>query len=216
MKQDVYVKSIVRRLKCSGKQKKEIRKEMESDIQTALERGESWEQIEKRIGTPAAAAAEFNENFSEEELKLAKRNRRLKIAAVIAAILAAVVILVWQLIPKSFSLNEQDGGFSKEQIVKQAEQVVHLLDADDFDALRAMSTKRLQQSMTKEILESARQQIGSDWGKFQSFGSVYTGGIDQMGNRIAVVQLVAVYEKKSVTYTISFEEDGKLSGLYMK
>ena len=40
--------------------------------------------------------------------------------------------------------------------------------------------------------------------------------IRQRGQRYAVVQVAVMYENVEVTYTITFDENMKLAGLYMK
>ena len=73
MNQEKYVIAVLKKLKCSGSKKKEIRKELESDIAAALENGESLEEIMARMGSPASLAGEFNDNFSKEEITAFKR-----------------------------------------------------------------------------------------------------------------------------------------------
>lgn len=215
MNQKKYVDTIIRKLQCTKSRKNEIRRELESNIGSALEGGETWEQIEVRMGTPALAAKEFNDNFSDKERKAAKRNRRIKIFIIIAVILLAAVSFVLWLLPKSYSLGE-NGKFDEQTVINKAEEAVELLNADDFEELKAMSTDKMKESMNQETLDAARQQLGSDWGDFQSFGSVYSAETNQFGSWYAIVQLVAVYENRSITYTISFNEDMELSGFYMK
>ena len=215
MNQKKYVNTIIRKLQCSGNRKKEIRRELESNINSALEQGESWEQIEKRMGSPALAAREFNANFSDKERKTAKRNRGMRIFGIIAAVLILAVALVWWMLPKSNELKNSKK-FDEDTVIAQAEKVVELLDSNDFETLKSISTEGVGSVLEQKKMEDVRQQIGSDWGELQSFGSVYTAEAKQMGSTYAVVQMVAVYENLSVTYTISFNESMELSGLYMK
>lgn len=215
MKQKKYIKKIIKRLQCSGSRKKEIRRELEADVQSALEAGESWEQVEKRMGTTAAVAAEFNGNFPDKEKKAAKRNRRIRIVAVIVLILLAAMALVWWLLPKSYPMGEHSD-FEEQTVIDMAEKVVNLLDESDFATLKSMSTDSMQKVMDETTWSQARAQVGDNWGTFQSIGSVYTAELEESGKWFAVVQLTAVYENRTVTYTISFNEKMELSGLYMK
>lgn len=215
MKQENYVKAIVSRLQCSGSRKREIRRELEADIESAMENGESWEQVERRMGTPSAVASEFNSNFPDTERKAAKRSRRIRIILIIAVVLLAAVALVWRLLPKSYPIGTHSD-FEEQTVIDAAEKVVNLLDADDFEMLKAMSTDSMYKFMDEKTWNEARAQVGENWGAFQSFGSVYTAEIRESGGFYAVVQLVAVYENKAVTYTISFNEKMELSGLYIK
>ena len=66
------------------------------------------------------------------------------------------------------------------------------------------------------MIEDARGQVGSDWGEVQSFGNFYMSEIRQNGQRYAAVQVAVTYENVNVIYTITFDENMKLAGLYMK
>ena len=50
----------------------------------------------------------------------------------------------------------------------------------------------------------------------QSIVKVYMQGLKQKGKVMVVTQVDAVYENVSVVYTISFDEDLRLGGLYMR
>lgn len=85
--------------------------------------------------------------------------------------------------------------------------------------LSDISAAEEQGEQTEEILRrmgNAKTQISDDWGNFQSWGSIYLSEVTQQGQTFAVGQATAVYEHVTVTYTISFDEDMKLAGLYMK
>ena len=215
MKQEQYIKTIVRRLQCTGGRKKEIARELEADIQSAIAGGESWEQVQKRMGSPALVASEFNRNFPEKERKGAQRKRRIRIFVIIAAVLLAAAALIWWLLPKNYPLGKH-GVFDEKTVVDAAEKVISLLDDKDYDSLEAMSTDSMKKVMNQEKMDEARSQVGDNWGGFQSFGSVYSGEVKDSNGLYAVVQLVAVYENRTVTYTISFNEEMELAGLYMK
>lgn len=58
--------------------------------------------------------------------------------------------------------------------------------------------------------------LSSDWGNFQSFGNYYMADVKQMGRQLGIIQMNASYENTSVTYTISFDKEMKLAGLYIK
>lgn len=90
------------------------------------------------------------------------------------------------------------------------------MDSEDYDTLQKESTEQMQSVMSRSFIEEAKRNFGTDWGTFQAFGNIYLTEVTQMGKRIAVVQVNASYEKISVTYTISFDEDMKLAGLWMK
>lgn len=95
MDKNKYVKSVIRKLKCSGQKKKDIAKELEANIQIALENGESWKTIKERMGEPLSVAAEFNENFSKTDAKVARNAKRIEIAVIVLIIMGSIVFGVY-------------------------------------------------------------------------------------------------------------------------
>lgn len=213
MTQEVYVKSIVKKLRCSAAKRQEIKKWLESDISAAIEGGEAMESIIARMGTPENAAKEFNDNFPPEELKAAKRKKTIMAVVTILAALAAVMAFGWWMLPKgSMELTHFDQGEVKERIAL----VIDLLDADDYEEIKKYSIKAMQSEGVESALRETKALISSDWGKRESFGTMYIAEVTQMGKRMVTVQVNVSYENTSVTYTITLDKDLQLGGLYMK
>lgn len=216
MSKEQYIKAVLKRLKCTKGKKADIRKDLESDIAVALENGESMERIMERMGNPDTVAAEFNENFSDAEMKAAKKGKVTKVVCIILAVLAVIVLLAWYAFPKTYPI-EKKGNYNQAEIVERAETVIDYFDKEDYAAIQEMcATESMAEVMTKEKLGDARSLFGEDWGELISFGNPYTAEIVQMRKSIGVVQLTATYENTSITYTISFDKEMKLSGFYMK
>lgn len=215
MNQEQYIKTILKKLKCGSGKKKEIRKELESDITDALEAGETMEEIMKRMGEASFVASEFNNSFSEKELARAKQKTILTIIISILIILTVIFVAGFWAIPKSYPL-EKNGAYTEEEVVEQAKTVIAYFNAEDYDSLAASSTTRMKQYMTKEGLEGAKAYISDDWGAFLAYGNSYTCEMIQMGNSSVVVQITATYENTAVTYTLTFDKNLDLAGFYMK
>lgn len=216
MDQKAYIKEVSKYLKCSASKKKEIEKQLESDILTAMEKGEDFTQICGRMGTPKELAGEFNENLSEEELKGAKRKKAYRMIAVIAGILAVLGIMGYWLIPKPISI-EENPVFDKERIEIRAKAVILALDMGDYETLQSeYAQEKMKPHLSREAMEQAKRNIGDDWGRQISLGNVYMTGIRQKGEEYVAVQVNVGYENANVTYTLSFDTEYKLIGLYMK
>ena len=142
MNQQAYVKRIAKSLICSKARRDEFVRDIESDIKAALAAGEPWEQIEARMGDPRQVAREFNENLSETELAAGKRRKRNKIAIVVVgivlAVIAALALAAWWFLPQQHSAG-QSIGLDEQTIVAQAEDVIEVLNADDFDEFAAIA-----------------------------------------------------------------------------
>ena len=78
MNKESYVKAVAKRLTCSKARQAEFVRDLESDIAAALSAGETWEQVESRMGDPRQVAQEFNEDLSEAERAAGKKRKRTK------------------------------------------------------------------------------------------------------------------------------------------
>ena len=213
MDAEKYVKKIVRNLKCTGAKKKEIGDSLLSDIAARREQGEAMEQIMESMGSPEEIAEAFSQNLSDADRKAYKRRR---IGMTIGQIVAALVflsVLAWWMIPKPAALGDD---LSQEAVTASVENVVIMLNQNDFDGLQELAVDELKSKLTQETLDEVRKGISEDWGEMQSIGKVYMQGVKQKGKVIVVTQVDAVYENVSVVYTISFDEDLRLGGLYMR
>ena len=74
MTKQEYIKEIMRALDVSKSEKKRIESDLDSDIQTALEHGESIDEVIRRMGEPEEVASEFmmNSGKTVHDLKYIK------------------------------------------------------------------------------------------------------------------------------------------------
>lgn len=108
-------------------------------------------------------------------------------------------------------------GFDEDTVVSSAKDVIALITAQDGEGLRAVSSDTLAAGLTDETLSAIFSAISAG-GAFSEYGSTSSfGATDKTtGAEYAVVVMQAKYESKTFTYTISFDTDGKLAGLYYK
>lgn len=210
-----YIKAVVKRLKCSESKKKEIARQLKSDIQIAMENGETVEDIISGMGTPESMAADFNDNFTDSEVAAARKIRRWKILGAAAAIMVVAVVGVYWCFPRGKMLEESTS-FNKGEVQQQTERIVALFDEGDYAQLGELSNEAMQKIVLQDTLEEVKAQISSDWGEFQTFGKSYMIEMSQMGKKYATVQINASYENVSVMYTITFDKDMKLAGFYVR
>jgi len=215
MTAQIYVNQIVKKVKCSRKKREEIRRQLLADIQMELEQGVPLDALMLRMGEPIAIAEEFNQNLSEQECRKYKRGAVGKVIAGIAAGLAVVVLAAAWFLPAGLRFGSS-GLFTEAEVEAKSKEVIRMLDAEDYEALEACMDVRLQKVLTKEMIEEAKEQAGTDWGAFQEFGKCYMAEQRQQGRTRAVVQMNAAYENIGVTYTLFFNDDMKLSGFYVK
>ena len=215
MKAETYAGKVARRVKCSGKKRREIKRQFLSDIAARQETGEPLEEIFRGMGTPAEAARELNGDLSKRERSVHTRNLVVKILCVVLAVLVILAGFVYWLLPKGYGIGHS-GSFTQEDVESQAMTVIALLDAEDYEALQAISIEEMREFVNPQTLEAAKELVGDDWGAFRGYGSRYMQELSQMGRDYAIIQITANYENVNVTYTITFDEELRLAGIYMR
>lgn len=216
MNQEKYIRLVLKKLKCSGQKKNNIKKELESDIASARESGETFDEIMTRMGTPASLAAEFNDNFSPEELKSYRKKRLWKILGISAAALLILLLAVFYILPKNYPL-EQRGNYDEAQVMARADEAILAFSEKDYASIRDMcATESARHVLSDETLSGARALFPDEWGEFITYGNAYTCEVVQMGHSAAVIQINATYEHTAVTYTLMFDEKLNLCGFYVK
>lgn len=108
--------------------------------------------------------------------------------------------------------------FDKDTVKETAEQAIESINAGDYDSVCAMLSDVLKDTLTVDDLKSGVDKTIGDAGAFVEFkNEVIFGQKDKStGEDAAVAVIVAKYENKKATYTISFDTDMKMIGIYMK
>lgn len=191
---------------------------MEADIQATLSGNETMEEIIERMGTPASVAGEFNDNFTPEERKQAKKEKRMKIVVAVIVICVLLTGFVYWFLPKTKEFGSS-GKFTAERVEEQAATIINLVNTDDFEGLQEISNQTMGEMFVEEQQESWRQAkalLGNDWGAFVSLEDSFMVEVSQMGQNLAVISIKATYENVSVVYQLSFDEQMKLAGIFMR
>lgn len=215
MNKEKYVDSIIRKLKCTRQKKKEIRKQLISDLAVAYENVEDKDDIVSRMGAPEEIAKEFNDNFTEDEIKKAKRYKNITITVIILLAFVLIAALIYWILPKGKLVD--NGKSEQDNIEEMTKKVIELVSDGDYETVcNDYCDKQMQKYMNSEKIESAKKFISDDWGKLTSYGNFYITEMLQMNKKFTVVQVSVSYENTSVTYTITFNEKIKVSGFYIK
>lgn len=219
MKMEAYTKKVAKDLLCEPSRKKEIVLQMESDIAGAMEEGRALEEVLAELGEPEDVAKEFNDNFSETEKKEESRRRRRKkrrivIAVVAVAVLLLAVLIYWA-VPKTKDIADSRI-FDREEVLSEAEYVIALLDEEDYETMEDGMTEQLAGLLAGGELDKAKDMVSEEFGAFLKYTYEEAVEVTQQGQKFAVVQMSASYENVSVVYTLSFDEEMRLAGIYMR
>ena len=178
-----------------------------------MKNGESWSDIQERLGEPHVLANEFNENLGVKNSS-PKKKVWIYIGIVVIGLLLAGFFYINSLIPQVSNIGTS-GYFQQSEVEKQSLDIVVNLSQRNYQAIHDISNQELQGALSQERLETAVNGLG-DIGEFEKITSQNYAEVTQKGEVNVVGELVALYDQRSVTYTISFDKDMKLSGLYMK
>ncbi len=107
--------------------------------------------------------------------------------------------------------------YDKDAADKRAREVTDVLAVQDYDAIVALFREDLQSLTTAEDFKAAWDPYLKDAGAFVEIRSVSTAGqTDKAGDQYIVAAVSCKYENAARTYTIVFDTDLNVAGLYLK
>lgn len=215
MNEKQYVNAIAKKIKCSGNKKKEIKKQLLMDIQMREKQGEQLQEIISRMGTVQEIAGSFNESISRKEQKQYVRNKVLQTVLSIVLVLAVLMLLSYWMLPKTADI-EQSKYFDKEQVEAAMKETITLLDEGDYMALQENAIPQMQTALTADIRENIRRTLSDDWGERKQFGAIYLVEVIQRDSHLAVGEITVTYENVSATYRLTYDEEMRLAGMYVR
>lgn len=113
--------------------------------------------------------------------------------------------------------NNRRHAFNEKEVENAAAAVVELVNNNDGDALRKMSVTAVEQALTDEVLAQVFDAVNT-MGEFKGIAEAEVTTVPGLtaDNDLAVTVLTAQYAEGTITYTISFDTEMKLAGLYYK
>lgn len=215
MSPEKYVKRVTRKVICSKNKKRDIERQLLAEIKERMQAGEAVDDILSSMGSAEEIAEGFNESISEAEKKLCKRQKLCKILIVVVLLVVIAGFFIRWALPRTNDVEDSQI-FNQTEVEQKLTEVIDLLDKDDYDTLQEMSIDELKTVLTKTTMDSAKEDLSSNWGERTALGSIYSQEVTQKGQHYVICQVNASYKNVSVTYTITFDAHMKLAGLYLK
>lgn len=210
-----YLKQVARHLKCSPVKKREIVRQLDSHIEIALGEGRELTDVLEEMGEPQTLAAEFNENMDESEKKKGRGKKILIILAVVLLVLGIGAGYLYWVLPKGRDINTSRI-FDAAEVEAASGEVIRLFSEGNYEEFDAWLTDEVREAMKEISFEEIKGYIGEDWGALINIGNAHLAELVQRGKHYALIQLNASYEKVSVTYTLTFNEEMLMYGFYVK
>ena len=213
MNKKQYIKKVIRLLGCSRQQKRKIQLDLENNIEMALKQRESLEDIIQRMGAPEEVAREFNENMGVQPPRSHKK-MIIIIIGLLVGVGLAVFLFIRSMIPEYTDLQDSSY-FQQEQVAQIMAEVILDVSPLDEQSLIERCDETMAQTLTEHSLSEALESLG-ELGDFQRITSERYVEVNQNGYICVIGEIVALYQKRSVTYTITLDQNYQLAGLYMK
>ena len=136
----------------------------------------------------------------------------------IKSIVAVTLILALSIGVFGCAAAKLPDGFDKDEVGTAAEEIVGLATEGDFDSIIASMREDLKGSITPDQLKEGWGPIFQNAGTFVSISKTVLSGISDKntGEEYAMAQVLVKYDKANLVYTLSFDKDLKLVGLYLK
>lgn len=108
--------------------------------------------------------------------------------------------------------------FDEEKVKTSAENIITLFSNEEYEKITNEFTREdLKVGLTADVLGGAKSKIMPNAGSFVEFSNTsMVAQKDKEGKDFVAAVLVVKYENQTVTYTISFDENMKLIGFYLK
>lgn len=109
-------------------------------------------------------------------------------------------------------------GFDADEVGSAAEEIVGLATTGDYDSIMLALREDLKESITADQLREGWAAIYEKAGAFESIAKVALSGTadSDSGEEYAVAQLLVKHENASLVYTLSFDKNLALVGIYLK
>lgn len=130
------------------------------------------------------------------------------------------VAIAWLLILLSGCSTVQPlaDSFVEDDVIARAKSVVEIINTLDYAAMTAEIREDLQSQLSADQIKTSWDARLSSIGSFKEYKSIIVTGTKSKttGEDYATVILICAYEDGTATYTLSFDTDMQLVGLYMR
>lgn len=132
--------------------------------------------------------------------------------------IAVILVFVLALAAGGCASRGLSEKYTEEKVTARAKEAVQAVSGYDFQALEDMSGPELKAALSAQALEEVMKPALDKAGAFKEFSAFACvgAGDPEAGEDYATCVLSCKYENRSITYTISMDENYELVGFYFK
>lgn len=107
--------------------------------------------------------------------------------------------------------------FDESKLILSAEDIIHTVHNRDFSSFLENAVEQMKSAISEDSFNTQVVALVESKGDFVAFkNKVAVGSKGPNGENLGTVVVIAEYAKGKIQYTITFDEDMKLSGFYLK
>lgn len=110
------------------------------------------------------------------------------------------------------SSSKLDPAYDEEKLKSDSQGIVHMFCNEEYDKIVEKMTKDMESSITSDKLKEVWEPLKTKLGKFESISKEAVVGKQDL----ATVVVLAEFENGKAQFTITYNKDMKLEGLYIK
>jgi len=133
----------------------------------------------------------------------------------ISRFLSLVLLVVFSAALLAGCASKLPEGYDEDELKASAEVVINLLNQRDSAGLNEMMTEDMKVGLTEEVQAQIFAYLDES-GTMKEISSMGVSGSEENGITFAMVIAKVAYENRDITYTIGFDPDMKLAGLYLQ
>ena len=111
--------------------------------------------------------------------------------------------------------NSSVSSGQKEKYIEKAQNVITLFNEEKSDEIVELCDEAMKNALPKDKLSEVYTQLKSN-GDFEKFLEGEMTKVEQGGKTFTVVVQQAKYAKNTLTYTVNFDSEDKLAGIFYK
>ena len=141
----------------------------------------------------------------------------LGVVLIICALTFVVVRIDYNKKYDNVSTTETTNVYASKEVEEKTKEVIELVSNNDYQTLRdEYAVEEMKEVLNEEYMLEAKNMINDNWGELKKIGTVYVVEVAQNNVNYTVVQVNATYDNLSIAYTITFDDELKLAGVYFR